>query len=296
MLNQIQVFNGISFEGISKTSEENFEQLKADTVEKSLEETYCLETMIKKIVIATQNNQKICLFIGRTADEPLPLEENCTWVSGDKYLSKQPCSLEDRIHLLCDFTDELQLEKFHTLFDKIVIDQSTCKFLDGDFISRFVKLLKKNEDSQLIFERTPYIGGYPPQATECINRYSCVEIPCSFAMRDMDRDKEIFTEYQEQADQQTKDTDQHGFQNQRANGSRIIYPTLQGYIAAKIRKEKGEPTLQEQAYKNAREDTERHTATLFKDVKVYEKATFPYPTNYSTPGNNSFVVATGVKK
>jgi hypothetical protein len=261
---------------------------------KWLQENYCLNDMVKKIVSASQNNQKICLFIGRMASEPLPSEENCTWISGDIELADQPFSLEDRIHLQIDFNDETKLEKIHNLFDKIVIDQSTCKCMDGDFISRFTKLLKKSDTCQLIFERIPCTIGFDHESTEWSNHYNTVKIPLSYMMKDKARDKEIFTSYKEQADEQTKDVDQIEFRNQPyVNGER--FSTFETYIVAKIRNEKNEPSLKQQALINAQLDNKRHTATLFQNVEVHENSTFPYPTNYSRPGKDTFFVATGLK-
>src|ERR1700722_3207758 len=96
---------------------------------------YVLEEQAEKIKELRRLSPKIkvSLFVCRTEDQPLPIEAGKRWLSGDiKVNGPIP---PDRIHLRCDFTDEERLKTFHELFDEVVIDQSSVKFLMPGFIS-----------------------------------------------------------------------------------------------------------------------------------------------------------------
>src|SRR5580698_7625555 len=110
-------------------------------------ENYTLEEVAQKIEKLTNAYKKTCLFIGRQTHEPLPSEDNTVWISGDREFGRPPFS-PDRLHICTDFTVAENLQRFHGLFNKIVIDESTTKCLGGDFIGRFVLLLKPLPDSQ----------------------------------------------------------------------------------------------------------------------------------------------------
>lgn len=254
---------------------------------------YSLSEMIERVNTASQNNQKICLFIGRKAHEPLPAEEGCLWISGDVGLSEKICDLSHRIHLQLDFTDEKQLKILSYLFDKIVIDQSTCKYMNGDFISRFNKLLKPNNASQLIFERTPYMGG-AKHIPDFVNKFSDLEYPINYSLKDGKRSEEIYTQYKQHTSLEVQEADKQTFEQLKAEKA-TSFKNFNAYIVEKIREETGETPLVQQGFIAAQEDTDRHTHTFFENVVVFNKSTFPYPTNYSRPGQDRFVIATGPK-
>lgn len=221
---------------------------------------YDLKSVVNQIESLSSTDQKVCLFIGRHANEPLPNEENAVWVSGDICLAYEPYSLKDRLHLCLDFTDINELAKLQGLFDKIVIDQSTCKFLsiEGGFISHFARLLKPSDESCLIFESTPYMGGCGPgewvHEALFINNYSSLLMPMKVMKTDMKRDKEIYQEYLENTTEEQREIDRAAMK-EYYQGKMYYHKTLEGHIPDKYRHEHNEPTLFNQIYQLARLDT-----------------------------------------
>ncbi len=98
-------------------------------------------------------NNRLCLFIGRTPRESLPANPNETWVS----LDIEPCDHvpAGRLHLSMDFNDRLQRQKIEKLFDKVVVDYSTIKFLGDDPWRDLGSLVKPLPTSTIITESWP---------------------------------------------------------------------------------------------------------------------------------------------
>src|SRR3984957_19454566 len=92
-----------------------------------LKKNYNLQEVIDKIKTLAASEHTLCLFIGRQPSEPLPKETHAVWISGDKVVNTE--IPDDRLHLWLDFIDSDQLKQLTHLFDKIIIDNSTVKFL-----------------------------------------------------------------------------------------------------------------------------------------------------------------------
>ena len=107
----------------------------------------------------------LCLFVGRTPKEKLPLETgeakpNEIWVSGDS-TNNGPAINPQRIHLHMDFNQQALIEKLRRKFHLIVVDLSVIKFLDNDFANRFSVMLRTAE-SRMIFESASGCLGINP--------------------------------------------------------------------------------------------------------------------------------------
>jgi hypothetical protein len=274
----------------------------------SLEElraTYDLEGTIQTIKNLSQGDKKICLFIGRVGDEPLPEEEGVIWVSGDIGFATRPYSLKERIHIVHDFTDEEGLSRLHGLFDKIVVDQSTCKDLGDDFISCFARLLKPTSQSVLIFEKTPYLAGFSSTVEQPENHYANLTMPCSYLITDQENDDKYFKEYEKTNDLSQKGNDFRAFRQQLidsksweaelADEDQDLTNAFRMYIIQKLRAEHNHPSLRNKAFEWATQNTKEHTEQIFQKVEYIEGRPYPYPTNYSTD-KDAFFVATGIQR
>lgn len=127
------------------------------------EKAYNLDEVISKVTILSEEvaktGRKLGLFIGRTAKESLPSEDedkNITWISLDKDMGSVP--IAGRIHLTMNFNDEVSMKKISNLFDKVVLDLSVLKFFDEDPWRHLGRLLKKDHNATLITEATGYTG------------------------------------------------------------------------------------------------------------------------------------------
>lgn len=100
--------------------------------------------------------KQLCLFIGRQRHEELPQAENEVWVSLDPQLGK-PTLDQDRIHLQAEIGSAesfIPLKRMEKLFDRVVLDQSTLKFIGDDPWRKLARLLKDDPNSTLITEAT----------------------------------------------------------------------------------------------------------------------------------------------
>jgi hypothetical protein len=100
--------------------------------------------------------KKLCLFVGRAANEPIPESTEAEeWVSLDilkiSPAEKNPKSL-NRLHLVMDCNDPESLGKIQGLFDRVVVDGSTLKLIQGNPWETMGKLLKASPESELITE------------------------------------------------------------------------------------------------------------------------------------------------
>lgn len=168
---------------------------------KGLQQEYNPETIVKSIREMRLLDKKICLFMCKRENEELPKEEGCLWVSGDIEVSGIISAT--RLHIWANFNVEQQLEKFYGLFDKIVIDQSSVKFLGNNFASRFIKLLHPSPDAEFIFENTfntSYINIEEPCTTE-----DSVTFPLNFLNKDRVIQDEWFEKMYPQESSQYKE-------------------------------------------------------------------------------------------
>lgn len=115
-----------------------------------MEELDTLDNGIQSIIKAHQMGKKIGLVIGREKEQPLPKEDGWVWVSGN--VIGQTTVTKDRIHLEMDFNHRDSCHKLQALFDKVVIDASTIKFIQNHPWERMKKMLRPCSTSQLITE------------------------------------------------------------------------------------------------------------------------------------------------
>ena len=100
-----------------------------------VDNSYKFGEMVGKIHQLLCEGKKTCLFVGRTSSEPLPPNnQEEEWISADMYrVSSGEESLSGRIHLWIDCNQQEAIESLTGLFDRIVVDWSTIKFLNNDF-------------------------------------------------------------------------------------------------------------------------------------------------------------------
>ncbi len=137
---------------------------------KSARQNYNFGEMIGKIKTLQSEGKTICLFVGRTPLEKLPSDqgeakENEVWVSADISLKpycswNNPCiestDLTQRLYLWLDLNERRLFVSIKGLFDKIVFDQSTSKFLGKNFYQHFSILLHSDESEMLFKDPSTY--------------------------------------------------------------------------------------------------------------------------------------------
>jgi hypothetical protein len=287
----------------------------------SLEEmqaSYSLKETIQKIKELSQSGEKVCLFIGRTISESLPKEEGVIWISGDREFvqttysadSSSINSLKEKIHICCDFTDEKSMGEFRGLFNKIVIDRSTCKFMDGDFISRFARLLKPYSESNMIFEKTPYTTVYSTEVKEPQNRYSYLMIPDDFLYREIEENDYIIQRYNRITGSSQKASDFIKFKEEQVVLYKLnnihdladlfsqedLEDSFNYFIANKLRSSYGFNPSCSESLEVCVQETKKHMEKIFQKVELIENSSYPYSTNYShEEKKEAFFIATGLR-
>lgn len=137
-------------------------------------ESYSLEQAIIKIRNFAKEEKKLCLFLGRSDEEVVPQEDDAVWISLDISVSAKPSP--NRLHLQMDFNDSTEMAKIKGLFDKVIVDQSTFKFIRDKPWKRLSELLKPSIESLLITEAHPgsicYFDHNNPKQAELANKSS----------------------------------------------------------------------------------------------------------------------------
>ena len=177
--------------------------------EQSMDTPYEFGEMVGKINQILSEGKKACLFIGRTSSEALPPnDQKEEWVSADMYrVNSGKEGIPGRIHLWIDCNQQDAIESLRGLFDKIVIDQSTTKFLNDDFAKRFSVMLRSPE-STLIFETpTDQYGTYDVSKRTFSKQSYVVSIPNNDIFEELERQHNYLSEYYQStsADQQDQD-------------------------------------------------------------------------------------------
>jgi hypothetical protein len=123
-------------------------------------ENYHFGNVVTKLKQLQADGMLIYGFFGKTPFEALPkAEKNEVWVSIDHSVipyytaDKETTSTildPNRLFLLLDCNQQEGLELVQGLFDKVVIDKSTPKFFENDFVRRFTILLHDSQ-SKMIF-------------------------------------------------------------------------------------------------------------------------------------------------
>jgi hypothetical protein len=118
------------------------------------------QTTIEKIIQYKEQNQKTCLFVGRDPTEPLPNSE--IWVSlsiiqSRDILDRTP---KGRLHLIMDFNKTEQMKMIKNLFDLVVVDLSTRKFIQDVGFPNIYQTIRNGGD--LLVELGLYGGTLRP--------------------------------------------------------------------------------------------------------------------------------------
>ena len=123
------------------------------------------DKVIQVIKQAREKEKKIKLIIGRTSSEPLPKENNTLFVSLD--IKKDAYSYSDvkkRLHLCMDIDKSANINRLQNLFDEVIVDYSTLKYISKPWVS-LKPLLDPSSQSKLITEIPNIIFGVEPSKT-----------------------------------------------------------------------------------------------------------------------------------
>ena len=151
---------------------------------------------IDKILEASREGKKIGLVIGRCKHQPVPMQDGWLWVAGN--IVGDPAVLENRVDLNMDFSESDTIQKLEGMFDRVVVDISTLKFIDGAW-QRVAPLLKPLPSSDLITETTKGCMGLLPMIEEvkidCAQGSICY--PMSFSSKEMKNNDRLFQEWKD---------------------------------------------------------------------------------------------------
>jgi hypothetical protein len=256
--------------------------------------------MVGKIDQLVQGGKRASLFIGRTMLESLPeASEDEVWVSCDLFKghkSKTPGA--DRIHLWMNCNQQEAIEVLKGLFDRVVIDTSTIKFLTNDFALRFSKLLRSPE-SCLIFESSS--GVIIPRSEITTRSFDTntytVEVPLEERAKRRDEVSKIMTQYEEETPLEQKEKD---WQEYETTAEAISFieaglsrDDLKNDFASYIVETRGgmqsDRAYKEELSKWGIEQFKLHLETIYNCIDLRCKD-FPYPENYKARGY--FLVST----
>jgi hypothetical protein len=137
------------------------EPLKPKPQEPTSQKKLTLDETMDQIK-ALAGKKKLCLFVGRAANEPTPkTTDQEEWISldltglADGYISngqKFPREPYNRLHLQMSFNDTEQMRRIQGLFDQVVLDFSTLKFFDKNPWKTLSGLLNESQEATLITE------------------------------------------------------------------------------------------------------------------------------------------------
>ena len=268
---------------------EFFPQGQCDNPSSEPDSSYEFGEMVGKINQILSEGKKACLFIGRTSSEALPPnDQKEEWISADiDRVNSGTESISGRIHLWIDCNQQDAIESLRGLFDRIVIDWSTIKFLNDDFAKRFSVMLRSPESS-LIFESSSQCsGGEVSERTFCKQLYR-VSYPLDDLRSETKRRQNYIDEYYKltSADQQQEDwkefmeTPIGKLFAERGFGKERLEPNFISFMMKKA----GMQRFVDQCSKWGIEQLKSHLETLFEHVELHSEEPFPYPANWNGIG------------
>lgn len=253
---------------------------------------------IEEIYNAAAKGMKIGLVIGREVGQPVPQKEGWLWVSGN--LDGAPAILESRVHLQMDFNKDETCEKLHGLFDRVVVDTETLKFMFKPW-SRFKSLLKIEPTSQLITERLHAITLDPKASEFRVDPEAGISY---FTQEMMDREYEEADEFYDEWESTCSDeqwealTDK--FWSQQTPSSREFYEAQEEEFHTDFKRHILDTNIPDrfqcmpEARKRGIEAVKDYLPTLFENVEMVENR--PYPTREGFDlSKESYFVLTGPK-
>lgn len=128
---------------------------------------YNLDEQIQAIhhLAVSHPTKKICIFLGRGAEQTVPQHPDEIWISLDKTNVSPPLD-PARIHLQMDFNEQ-KMAAIQHLFDKALLDLSVLKFFNQfNPWASLRALLKKEPHAELITETSKGLPGAKIYATE----------------------------------------------------------------------------------------------------------------------------------
>ena len=239
---------------------------------------------IDTILKASTEGKKIGLIIGRDKDQAVPIEEGWLWVAGN--IRGDPAILENRVDLQMNFSDEGTIQKLEGMFDRVVVDISTLKFIRGAW-QKVTPLLKPLLSSELITETSTGCMDLLPDIQEvqvdCLN--GSIEFPFSFQSREMKENRLLFQKWKDKVGEKecTKKKKEFldnrvasmggkliGFRSEKECDLAFFYHILNENYPNRFNAKK-------EAEKVGVEQFRQHLGSLFDQVVVYDDAT-PFPT------------------
>lgn len=115
---------------------------------------YKIDDVFARIHQAKKDGYKVALFMGRGNLQTMPEEQGWKWFSLDRDMEEG----KNDHHLAMDFNDREAMKKIQKLFNKVVVDFSTLKFVDSPLWIRLKALLVPEPDSELITEASVGYG------------------------------------------------------------------------------------------------------------------------------------------
>jgi hypothetical protein len=110
------------------------------------------EDVIARLHAARERGLKIGIFAGRREEQSVPQEEGWIWCSLDRQRSQSEDP--ERMHLDMNFNNPEDMQKIQGLFDKVLLDISTVKFMRKPWMT-LQKLLVKEPHATVIVESGP---------------------------------------------------------------------------------------------------------------------------------------------
>lgn len=262
----------------------------------SAENPYRFGEMIEKINAIACTGKKVCLFIGRVSEEPLPhATENEVWVSSDIRRFNSPKTESNQIHLWIDCNQQEAIETLKGLFDRVVIDTSTTKCLDYDFARRFAIMLRSSESS-LIFES----GGkslHPRNIQAPL--FDPISYLVSFPRLKLDEEYDLKLKFMENyynsvsKEEQEKDwikflETSSGFVKHVASSLTLeeskCHPELKIQFMHYITKREGMTSCLTEYARWGKEEMKSYLEGIYNHVEFHSDEKFPYPENWGGLG------------
>ena len=238
---------------------------------------------IDAIKKANAEGKKVGLIIGRCKEQPVPVEKGWLWVAGN--ICGDPEVLENRVDLQMDFSEIETMNKLQDLFDRVVVDFSTLKFLDG--WRTFVPMLKDTPESQLVTETTKgcFGIGFDIDVVRVNCEQGSLQFPASFLMKERAENKRLFAEWKAQVGATESEEQKARFIEQmsasekedliRFGGEEQLEKAFFHHILNKHYPNRYSPG--QEAVREGVEKFRHYLGTLFNRVEVYDDHV-PFPT------------------
>lgn len=265
---------------------------------------YKLGELIEKINSFHEQGKQVCIFIGRTPYEKLPSDykdtneakENEVWIGLDIcFISPEGCQelknspgIDERMYLWFDCNQQEGLHLIKGLFDKVVVDNSTAKGFDNDFVKRFSVFLR-NSKSELIFPNPLNTGMpiYPPveQFEFHTQSYLLIVPQDQYFERDKIMVSECYRNYTLNNTKEKIQSDKNTFAEETyiQEGDESFEEYFQQSIAQRY-----EQTADDWVQQIGISKIKSHLEGLYHSVEHHAKKKYPYSFNVSDLNNSTY--------